>query len=509
MLYFLLACTASDQSLSRTEILTRVSLDLRGIRPSIEELEGAERSTRSLNSSIDKIMETEAFGSQFARAMAGVWRTEVVELDHTDNEEYSVPNPILLITSMGEEPLRMLEEIANEDLHYSEFVTGDWTMNNEILAAWAPVEYPEEATGWQKVRYTDGRPAAGVLASNGLWWRYSSTQNNANRGRANIVSKNLLCNDYLQREITVDRDLNLLDEDAVQDALRNSPSCYSCHSSLDPLAANFWGFYRHFRFSPDEQFSYHPERERDWVTYSGVGPGYFGESIQSLEQLGRQIADDPRYYECLTERMMEQLYHRPLGLGDQELKNEHARAFADGGHTIRALISSIITDPNYLDSQNDLERKIVTPALFASQLENLTNYRYSHDSMDTIQTDLFGLRSMAGGVGEDYSQESFQSPSPTFSLVIERLAQSAAYHATHDETAANLFFDFDFQMPESASDENFQLVFRKVISRQPDEEELQLLHDLWNDIYALDQSSVDAWEMMLSFLFRHPEFLSY
>ena len=48
-------------------------------------------------------------------------------------------------------------------------------------------------------RYQDGRPAAGVLATNGLWWRYRSTASNANRKRANQASRILLCQDYLVR----------------------------------------------------------------------------------------------------------------------------------------------------------------------------------------------------------------------------------------------------------------------------------------------------------------------
>jgi hypothetical protein len=505
MLFFYFACAVNTTELSQSEILTRVSLDMRGYRPSLEELDRFNSDFR-LEKGIKEILESDNFGQRYAQLMSGFWRTQVVELDHTDHP-YSIPNAIETITALGEEPLYVLAEIANNDLPYSEFVTADWTINNHILAEWSPVTYPQGETGWKKVTYTDNRPKAGVLVSNGLWWRYTSTQNNANRGRANIVSKNLLCNDYLRREITVDRDLNLLDEDAVLDALRNSPSCFSCHSSLDPLAANFWGFYRHFRFSPEEQFSYHPERERDWVTYTGVAPGYFGKQTNSLEELANEIINDPRYYECITKRTMEQLYHRPLDLDDLELKNNHLEVFEKNNYSLRALAKSIVLDDNYRSKQQN--KKIVTPNLFASQIEHLTLYRFQADSLDAIDSDLFGLRSMAGGVGEDYSQERFVSPSPTFTLVIERIAQAAAYHVTHNEQAANLFFHFDFQHPQSNSNENFQYLFRKVISRPPSSEELEVLNDLWDDIYLIENSTTDAWEITVGLLFRHPDFLTY
>ena len=115
-------------------------------------------------------------------------------------------------------------------------------MSNAALAQWSPdYDWTDSTGGWQKVQYTDDRPAAGILVNNGLWWRYNSTLTNAQRGRANIISKMLLCNDFLERRINVDRELNLLDEEGVFEALTNSPTCVSCHVDLDPLAANFWG----------------------------------------------------------------------------------------------------------------------------------------------------------------------------------------------------------------------------------------------------------------------------
>jgi hypothetical protein len=184
MLVLFLACFSTEQPLSRSELFTRISLDLRGLQPSLKELDAVQRSELHLNKKTDELIENERFGIQFARLMSGVWKTEVVELDHRliSDHDYSFPDAIPMITAMGEEPLQILAEIANQDLPYQEFVTGNWTMNNQYLARWAPVNYPEGETGWKKVTYTDNRPAAGVLASNGLWWRYNSTQANANRG---------------------------------------------------------------------------------------------------------------------------------------------------------------------------------------------------------------------------------------------------------------------------------------------------------------------------------------
>lgn len=504
-LLFFFSCAQDTTETQRTQLFTRASLDLRGRRPSIEELDLVAESEAQLDEELEALLYDSEFGFQYAQTMSGFWKTQVIELDHRDHE-YSMSNYLELITAMGQEPLYFLAEIANNDLPYSTFVTADWTVNNEVLAEWAPIHYPEGETGWKKVSYTDGRPAAGILASNGLWWRYNSTQNNAHRGRANILSKNLLCNDFLERNVQIDRDLNLLDENAIHDALGNAPSCYTCHSSLDQFASNFWGFYRHFRFNPEEQFSYHFERERDWSIFTGVAPGYFGTPTQSLDDLGQLIADDPQYYSCLVERTMEQFYHRPLTLADIETKQEHLSSFLENGQEIRPLLLEIFSDPTYrnIDSENQKQISILR---YASQLQALTGYRFSTEDLDVLDADLYGLRSIAGGVGSDHHQPHFLATSPTFILVIERLAQAGTAHLLQNPNQTEDIFGFS--LDSEISDAKLSKLFRKTLSRKPTKEELTSLTQLWSDIFALEASTTTAWSGVCLFLFRHPDFLRY
>lgn len=489
----------------RVKIFTRASLDFRGFRPSIEELDLVATSDQALEQELEALLDAPEFGWQYAQTMSGFWKTQVIELDHRDHE-YSMTNSLELITAMGQEPLYFLAEIANNDLSYADFVTADWTVNNDVLAEWAPVDYPENETGWKKVSYTDGRPSAGILASNGLWWRYNSTQNNAHRGRANILSKNLLCNDFLERNIQLDRELNLLDENAIHDALSNVPSCYTCHSSLDQFASNFWGFYRHFRFNPEEQFSYHFERERDWSIFTGIAPGYFGAPTQGLEDLGSKIAEDPQYYSCLVERTMEQLYHRPLVLSDIETKQEHLAVFSENDWKIRPLVLSIISDQNYRNIAPKAQKQI-SIFRYASQLQKLTGYHFSTEELHVLDADLYGLRSMAGGVGSDHHHEAFLSTSPTFVLVIERLAQAGAAHLVQDPITAKE--RLGFSLDSEISDLKLIKMFRKTLSRSPTKEEILLLHQLSSDILSIEQKNAAAWEGICLFLFRHPDFLRY
>ena len=494
----------------RQKVLTRASLDVRGHRPTLEELSTVAKNSVSLNKMLDKLLDDPNVGEQYASLMSGVWKTEVVEYDHTDHVyAFGESAEIFdLLTALGQEPLQVLAEIVRSDKTYSEIVTGDWTMSNAALAQWSPVEYDwsDSTGGWQKVRYTDDRPSAGILVNNGLWWRYNSTLTNAQRGRANVISKMLLCNDFLERRINVDRELNLLDEEGVFEALTTSPTCVSCHVDLDPLAANFWGLYRHFRFSLEEQFSYHPEREMHWVEQTGVAPAYFGSPITSLSDLGDSISQDPALYTCLVRRTMSQMIHQPVQAENWSKWQPHLSAFVSSGYTIKPLLRSILDDASYRNVQKP---KIVTADLFAKQLAKLTNYRFSVDNIDGIDSDLYGLRGLFGGRGKDWMTNPSGIPTTTFSLVVQRLSEASAYHATHDAAAIRNLFGFNIEKPGTATEENLQYVFTKVLSTPPTTNETNRLLELWTDVYSLQNDPVEAWQATLIYLFRHPYFLTY
>ena len=95
--------------------------------------------------------------------------------------------------------------------------------------------------------------------------------------RANVASTIFLCNNYLSRPISFERDSNLLDEEAVQDAINNDPS--PCGVINIPLAAHFFGFWNVVD-SWIELSQYHADRERYWQTYHGSGTGVLARPVQ-------------------------------------------------------------------------------------------------------------------------------------------------------------------------------------------------------------------------------------
>ena len=510
-------------------LLSRLSLDLAGHRPTLADLRAVEADPRALDAIVDGYLTSPDFGMVYAERQAGVWLTPLNEADF-DQAAYPMEDELAVLRAFGEEPLRILAEIADHDLPYTDLVMADWTMANDFLARHYPTDYPEGAEGWRRVQWTDGRPAAGVLATNGFYWRYDSTQANANRGRANAVSRILTCRDYLDSVIEGDRDLNLLDEEAVNNALRTDAACVTCHASLDPVAAYFWGFYNHFSFSPAEQSSYHAEREPLWQVYSGVAPGWYGAPGDGLRDLGYQIASDPRFIDCAVERAVEQLLDRPAHLADTEALVIHREAFIQGGLTLRALVGSVIEDPAYAaglpGSADQLPRDLDparTPGLrqmrstqLGRTLEDLTGFRLVEGGLDVLHTDLYGLRSLSGGLGPAWDAEQVVEPTTTGVLVQRRLAEAAAAVAV----AADLRSDTPRLLPPAAASMQadapalgsalVDLHLRLHGKRHtPSDPEIESLVALYAEVMSLTEDTSVAWTAVLTAMLRDPDFLMY
>ncbi len=515
------AVTPRVEELSPVQVLSRASLDLRGVRPNVQEIEAVEKDPAALDAMLDGFVDDPRFGARVRALFSSVYLTRQDAWDVTAADFGLVDEPAFA-ASVGEEPLRVLSTIAEQDLPYYELVTGDWTMANEVLGEAFPVDYPEGETGWKQVHYTDGRPAAGVLATNGFWWHYGSNLTNSNRGRANAVSKVLLCNDYLSRPIEFSRDVNLLDRDALNDALSNNPGCAACHVTLDPMASYFWGFYYLNTTSRVDASVYHAERERLWQIYTNVAPGYYGEPGTTLTDLGWQIAADSRFPECVTQQVMEAMLQRDVMLEDTEYLTQHREALLASDMRLKPLFKSMIRDIAYRAASSESPRyvphKMMGPELLASQIEDLTGFRFVYEGYDMMTTDSYGLRVLAGGVDGVYATRPAEFPTTTMLLVQERLAQGAAsYVVDRDATAASprLFTEVKFtETPTTGRDamvRQIQALHLRMFGKRvaPDSQEVTDNLSLWEGLYAVDGDAKLAWAGLASVLMRDPDFILY
>ena len=508
-------------------VLTRASLDLRGVRPTIEELDRIDADPGQLDVLVQEYLDDPRFGDRVVDLYAEVFLTRADAYTLTANTLGLESQP-RFAKAVGEEPLQVLARIAREDLPYPELVTGDWTMANEITASIWPVTH-DGSPGWQVSRYTDGRPAAGVLATNGLWWRYTSTDSNANRKRANQISRIFLCNDYLVRPIEFDRDVDLLDQEAVDEAITNDPGCVSCHASLDPLAGYLFGFWTYNDQSFVDLGVYHPERERLWADYLDTSPGYYGQPGDNLGDLGVQIAEDPRFAQCAVETAWTLMLRRTPTVADMNAITAHREAFLAGDLHMDALYASIVSDPRYraadvdhplADAVGAVPLKLVTADMLATQIEDLTGFRWTWQDYDMMQTDVVGLRTLAGGADGQTVSRSATSPNATLVLVQERLAEAAAWHAIVAELQAepadrSLFTRIDLETTPAEDPAGavaqVQYLHRRIFGRTvaADGDEVAAHLELYNDLYVLDGSAAAAWAGVLTAMLRDPDLLLY
>ena len=511
------------EHMSAVALLTRASLDLRGVRPTLDEIEQVEADATAVEGLIDAFLVDERFASRVRSLYSEIYLTqqdtwyvtaELAGLDAEDQPEWAA--------SIGQEPLRILSRIADEDLPYTDLVTADWTMTNDLLAEAWPIE-AVEGEGWRVGTYTDGRPAAGILSTNGMWWRYMSNTTNGNRARANAVSKIVLCTDYLAKPITFERDVNLLDGDAVNDALVNNPGCAACHHSLDPLAAYLWGFYYTNMYSAIDTAAYHPEREHMWADYTDdVAPGYYGEPGYTLTDLGQSLAADPLMVECAAEQAMQVLLQRETSLEDQADLNAHRAAFLESELRMRPLLRSVVDSDAYRAAPSDDPRlasaKLLGVDQLSSSVEDLTGFRFTYAGYDMMSTDTYGLRTLAGGVDGQFVTQPAREPMTTMVLVQERLAQGASRYVVENDSRADeprLFLYVDFtETPTTnreAMVEQIQHLHVRIFGARvaADGLEVEANLALWEELYAIDGDPAEAWTGLLSVLLRDPRFLVY
>jgi hypothetical protein len=504
-------------------LLIRASLDLRGVRPSLDELRAVQADPAALDPMIESFFADDRFAARVRETFDEVFLIRD-EDSFVPVGEFMIPWPTTRIwEALGEEPTRMLERIARDDLSYAELVTGDWTMTNEVLGVLLPTDYPIGENGWRVAHYVDGRPHAGVLVSSGMWWQIGSMLNNLNRGRANQVSRVLLCFDYLNNEIDF-TGVNVLDsEDALGEAIRTDPACTACHTSLDPLASSLYGFW--FPSNEKSDFfgvrRYHPEQERLWAELGGPPPGFRGEEVSGLAELGRRIAEDPGYSSCFVRRSFEALLRRPPQAEEGEVVDAALERFRAGGLKVRDAWRAIVASDAYRNAEGDHSPKVVSPAMLSSFIEDLTGFRWAEGDWDLMRAPLRGYAPLAGGVDGITRNIGIIEPTPTLAAVVAQFAamaaRTAAEHDLADPLQARLLTRVDGSEARDggtgerrARDQILDLHLRVLGEVVADGDEMvEAEFDLWADMLEGGAPPTAAWTAVITVLLRQPDVVVY
>lgn len=510
--------------------LTRLSVDLRGVHPTQEELTYFEENPASWPGYVEEYLAD----PRFLERVREIYNQRILTrngMTYFDADEagFSQVDRGALADRIGDEALMLLTHIVENDLPFSEMVTADYTMADPMLAEMWDIDIPEGSKGWVEGHYTDGRPHAGILTMTGIWQKYPSMGGNANRHRANAVSIMMLCDDYLSRPIVLNRAaVDLLTVDP-ENAIATTQSCQSCHSTLDPLSAHFFGFFNYDAEDGIEQTVYRPENESNWRYYSGKEPGYYGRPTANIVELAEEIAEDNRFSDCAVKTFWEGLTQRTEVDEDWGEFEPHRDAFVESGLNVKALIRSIVMSDEYraahgreagLDDRL-AGAKVLSPAQLASVIEGKTGYRWEFGGRDGLTRNDMGLPVLAGGIDSEFVTKPSYVPSVGLMFVQERLAQAAAYHVAERDLSperqgkARLLRYVNINDTPDSNPEAFKAQIESLYLDITGEAlpegatEADDLVNLWKYLHSVEASPKMAWAGVVSVVLRDPRILFY
>lgn len=510
-------------------LLRRLSLDLRGTLPSLAELDAVEADVGALPGLRDAMLSDPRLQERLVDLLAEQYltRTDEFNIDHTqfglaEDQAYA------FVASAGEEPLRLAAWIAATGQPWTEVARSEYTFANALLLSIWPVEAAPEAgdadlSGWGPARYTDGRPAGGIVMTNGFAWRYSQAV--FARSHAAAVSDLLMCHDYLARPIEFDA-ASLLAEGELQAATREMPVCVSCHASLDPLAASLLGFFAYEMYDPQEASHYHPEREALGPYLLGTSPAWYGEPLASIASLGDAIAGDPRFVPCAVQRFAAGMWRRPVDIEDRGVLTELQVDFESANLAVPALLASLTDTEEYragellADAPSELVDRVATRRLFtapqlADTVEQLTGHRWEEEGWDQLDNDVVGYRLLLGGASPPGTNVTQRDHGLTRALVLKRLAQAAAATVVASDfddvaPAPRVFSLVDLSTtPDDAEfGAQVELLCRLFFAERPNAQEQADLAALWSAVEA-SEGPAAAWTSLVAALLRDIRFWSY
>ena len=418
----------------------RISLDIRGQYLNPDEILMLQQNTITLDELIDEWLMQSGHYQQLLSIFASMLLTKVDEFN-VDHRDYFLDDELAVdfVTSIGEETPRLMAEIAFGEQPWSEVVNSDFTMANQLLLdIWdlEPLEHaPTPDEPWVRARYLDGRPPLGLIATNGIWWRHYTTQNNKSRARSALLTKLLVCDDHFARAVTSSP---LLDANAenLEELVKTDPACHACHVTLDPISASLYGFWQHDIHDVLELEQYHPEREFEGEQDLDLQMSWYGKPLSAPADLGKAIAQDERFYTCSVSLLAERLWRRNLVDDDLGRLQELTLQFQEGQWRYKNLFKALILSPEYQigyetggDPRFQSAAKMMTVDQIASATKALTGFEWVQGNINLLDNDEFGFRVLMGGIDGRMVNKWASEPSSSRQLTMKRFFQMASESA--------------------------------------------------------------------------------
>jgi len=566
--------TVSDEGIYRVldpvDRAIRISMSVRGVRPTAAELDTVRSDPDALEPLVDQWLDDPAFGLT-ARDM---W-AEILQLRNDTFNQLPALGLLQgeqlqdLYLGTVEEPLALVEHVYAGDLPLTELVTSDLVFANHVTATMYGLDYDESQGGWQQTHWADARPPAGLLSSAQVFRRWESDGSNFNRGRANMLADVFLCEAFSERDIVVEGGIDIADEQQVAFAVRTNEACVSCHQALDPLGAYFWGYKKliHRNYVADsisygcefdwsngnepefgtsylpEDFcyplrQYGPEDEDAWRDWDLRPPGFYGMDARDLTDVGQLVADDPRFATCMVRQAVGYLAQVEKHEVPRPLLDELTDALIASDFSPKALVKALVlsdafaanglADPT-AETDPLARMRVARPEQYARSVEALTGFRWTADpdllncndpgnddvqrfgtqcwgQVDLSDSDVFGYRAMAGGIDGKVVTRPTRTFTPTRSLVYAQLAANAAGYVVERDLAAA---PDARRLLSLADDPTAQLValHGDILGENVEPTGPEVAADL--ALFDVASTDAEGWKLVLTAMLQDPRLLMF
>ena len=532
---------SGTQYLTPTDHLVRASMALRGERPSVSELQEVHANPAAIEGIVDSYMETEAFGETIREMHNEALQLRPFLFWFPTQGEFVDETLVSFNRSVLESPLRLIEHVVMNNRPYSEIVTADYTLADDKVAGVWGMAY-EGSGEWVETRWPEeGRPHAGVLSESMFYVRHYSSPLNAQRSRANAMTRAFLCYDFLKNGIDVDGNVDLSDPEKIKNAVK-TPACATCHDDLDPLAALFWRHeffvspatiesypYTHYR--PDYETIYRPR-------YSDREPAYFGKQVGDIKELGLAISEDPRFVGCAVKRFFSYLAQVPEEAVPFEAASSLRAEFVESGLNARTLAKAVVLSDAFrashvIGSETEDDRPYlqkVRPRQWNRMMLAMIGYRWDADfqfpldflgggiygRVDLMTDSLLGYEVLAGGVDDYIVTAPVHTINPTASLVFDSFAQEAAGFVVDRDLgdgppSLNRLLTVGLDADDAALRLEMSRLHLKLFAEfvTPDSEDVTASMTLYQSALSISNDPRRAWGTLLTAMFQDSRLIYY
>ncbi len=545
--------------LGPTERVVRASMALRGVRPSVEELERADE----LPTLVDEWLESDAFGA----TIRDMYDETLLLRVHTGRPSVAWKRPLttegrgqeesFINSQIQEAPLKLIEYIVREDRPFTEILTADYAIGNVTMeGVWGsgqegfgpdPIgllcedDELEDFPGWKMCTWAESnRNGAGVLSSTFFYVRWRSTMANQHRARANAITNAFLCYDFLDQPVPFDEtDADLADVDEVANAVIDNPACSSCHESLDPIASFLYGFTGTFRPGNVQEYPLSMFNSRSaYVPGRRLAnlrtPALFGQPGESVADLGRMLTQHPDFAPCAVRRMYAFLDQRSMESVPEASVQAWAQAFVESNYNTKAILRQMVLSDDFMVSHalseegadDTIGLKKVRPEQGSRMVEAMTGFRWMSDFdedrrpyglVNLMEDSRFGFRVLVGGIDGDAVVVPSHTYNGPVAAVWRAYALEAANHVVSTDFATSIMERRLLTMVDGQTDDpdtvraQIDALFWQVLAEQASDEELDAAMGLFMSVAQAGGRDANqrAWTVLLGALFQDLRFTHY